>query len=457
MDELYLENIDELITDHNKIVTYKWLSHTLGVHVNQAKQMLYDYVTRKRKENTSAQVHVTYLVTGKCVQDGHPCPAVTRRQAGAMSLLLHQYHKVAVVREEKLEAAKSKLTVVGTVHVYSIQKATLKDSAPLFSTDYDIIKNNLQNCNKFSAIQCPAAVPRSPEEIAQIQRAQSQPDEAVNISKAQTINGHVPPPATKGASQQQKGIMGMFSRPASKSQEAQKDTKTETKETAVPETSSKQSAKSSAINNFFGKASMSKVKESPTSTEPLKEETSPAPQIQLPPPENKEKESEPPKASATNKKSKTKRIEVSDSDEEPEKAMKKKRRRIKKPQPDSSDEEAASPVPPDVRTPSPSPPPPEPVVKMETEPEPQTQPGEKRRKRKRVLKSKTFLDEDGCMVTEKAYVSESCTDSGEEFTTSKPSAKPPTASKPETKAAKKTAAASKGTKQASIMGFFQKK
>ncbi|KAG8534561.1 hypothetical protein GDO81_019142 [Engystomops pustulosus] len=35
-------------------------------------RMLYDYVTRKRKENQSAQVHVTYLLSGKSLQDGHP-------------------------------------------------------------------------------------------------------------------------------------------------------------------------------------------------------------------------------------------------------------------------------------------------------------------------------------------------------------------------------------------------
>ncbi|XP_077154945.1 DNA polymerase delta subunit 3 [Ranitomeya variabilis] len=435
MDELYLENIDELITDHNKIVTYKWLSHTLGVHVNQAKQMLYDYVTRKRKENVSAQVHVTYLLSGTCVQDGHP------------------FHKVAVVREEKLEAAKSKLSVVATVHVYSIQKATLKDSAPLFSADYDIVKNNLQNCNKFSAIQCPAAVPRSPEEVAQLQKSHYQPNETQNISATPAVNGFKSPPAAKAAPQQPKGIMGMFSRPASKSQEAQKGTKPEAKESAVPESSSKPSAKSSAMNNFFGKASMNKVKESPT-TETLKEEKAAAQQV--PSPENKEPK--PPKAAAKSKKSKAKRVELSDSDEERDKLVK-KRRRIKKPQSDSSDDEGVVPLSPDVKTTSP-PPPPEPVMKMETEP--QTQPTEKGRKRKRVLKSKMFMDSDGSMVTEKVYESESCTDSGEELPASKPSAKLSTAGKTEAKTeprtAKKTAAANKGgTKQASIMGFFQKK
>lgn len=33
--------------------------------------MLYDYVERKRKENSGVQLHVTYLVSGSLVQNGH--------------------------------------------------------------------------------------------------------------------------------------------------------------------------------------------------------------------------------------------------------------------------------------------------------------------------------------------------------------------------------------------------
>lgn len=44
---------------------------------------------------------------------------------------------------------KSKLDVTISVHVYSVQKAELKDSAPLYSTDYDAMKENLKNCTKY--------------------------------------------------------------------------------------------------------------------------------------------------------------------------------------------------------------------------------------------------------------------------------------------------------------------
>uniref|UniRef100_A0A673T2E5 DNA polymerase delta subunit 3 n=1 Tax=Suricata suricatta TaxID=37032 RepID=A0A673T2E5_SURSU len=288
-DQLYLENIDEFVTDQNKIVTYKWLSYTLGVHVNQAKQMLYDYVERKRKENSGAQLHVTYLVSGSLIQNGHSC------------------HKVAVVREDKLEAVKSKLAVTASIHVYSIQKAMLKDSGPLFNTDYDILKSNLQNCSK------------------------------------------------------------------------------------------------------------------------------------------------------------GKRVELSDDETKEAENMKKKRRRIKLPESDSSEDEVMPDSPGDYEAESPSPPPP---ASPPPEPEPpsiKNSNGEKR-KRKRVLKSKTFVDDDGCMVTEKVYVSESCTDSEDELKTKTSSVHRPSAMtvkkepKEERKGPKKgTAALGKANRQVSITGFFQRK
>lgn len=45
-------------------------------------------------------------------------------------------------------AVKAKMDVTVSVHVYSVQRAELKDSSPLYSTDYDAVKENLKNCNK---------------------------------------------------------------------------------------------------------------------------------------------------------------------------------------------------------------------------------------------------------------------------------------------------------------------
>ncbi|XP_019386098.1 PREDICTED: DNA polymerase delta subunit 3 isoform X1 [Crocodylus porosus] len=462
-DELYLDNIDEFVTDQNRVVTYKWLSYTLGVHVNQAKQMLYDYVERKRKENSGAQLHVTYLVAGNLVQNGYIC------------------HKVAVVREDKLEAMKSKLATIASVHVYSIQKALLKDSGPLYNTDYDIIKTNLQNCSKFSAIHCAAAVPRTLAEVSQAHTSaqiDSQAPNDMQVASVPVTNGHVPSTG-KQTSQQPKGIMGMFAaKSSSKSQDTHKETKPEIKETTgVSTASSKPPAKGNTMSNFFGKAAMNKLKAS-SESEQAKEEKEvtkpsvPAAEPKLPPAtivEKPGKKTEPVKIQKKDRKSRAKRVDLSDNEEEKEtENLKKKRRRIKQPQSDSSDNEAdgpASSMSQEDSAPAPSP---EPPPKAGLEPastEVKASTGGKKRKRRRVLKSKTFLDDEGCMVTEKVYESESCTDSEEEFTKTKPAALHRQSTVPVKKDPKEdrrgpkkgATTASKANKQVSIMGFFQKK
>lgn len=465
-DQLYLENIDEFVTDQNKIVTYKWLSYTLGVHVNQAKQMLYDYVERKRKENSGAQLHVTYLVSGSFIQNGHTC------------------HKVAVVREDKLEAVKSKLAVTASIHVYSIQKAMLKDSGPLFNTDYDILKSNLQNCSKFSAIQCAAAVPRVPAESSSSRKFEQSNLQASNETPASnelTTNGHGPPPS-KQVSHQPKGIMGMFaSKTATKTQDTNKEPKTEAKEvTNASSAGSKAPGKGNTMSNFFGKAAMNKLKVNLDSEQAVKEEkiveqppvSVTEPKLATPADLKKSsKKAEPVKMQQMEKKcNRVKRIELTDDETKETGNVKKKRRRIKLPQSDSSEDEVIPDSPGTYEAESPSPPPPissppDPVRK--TEPEPpsfKNSSGENKRKRKRVLKSKTFMDMEGCIVTEKFFESESCTDSEEELTikTSSGHRSPAMTVKKEPKEERKgpkkgTAALGKANRQVSITGFFQRK
>uniref|UniRef100_A0A671R5W8 DNA polymerase delta subunit 3 n=1 Tax=Sinocyclocheilus anshuiensis TaxID=1608454 RepID=A0A671R5W8_9TELE len=273
MDDLYLDNIDEFVNDQNKIVTYKWLSLTLGVHVNIAKQMLYHYLHQKRNESSGTPLHVTYLVSGKCVENGSTC------------------HKVSVVREDKLDAVKAKMDVTISVHVYSVQRAELKDSSPLYNTDYDAVKENLKNCNKYSAIRCAAAVSLSSAELQRAQEMALVPPVEKEISKP-GLNENTSA-TSKPSAKQPAGIMGMFaSKNASKSQESSKEVKTEQKEDS------------------------SLVREQSKVSNALK---------------------------------------VVDCDDEEMDSQQKKRRRIKKPQPDSSDDEVVpdSPPVPNVHTPSP--------------------------------------------------------------------------------------------------------
>uniref|UniRef100_A0A672MBY8 DNA polymerase delta subunit 3 n=1 Tax=Sinocyclocheilus grahami TaxID=75366 RepID=A0A672MBY8_SINGR len=380
MDDLYLDNIDEFVNDQNKIVTYKWLSLTLGVHVNTAKQMLYHYLQQKRNESSGTPLHATYLVSGKCVENGSTC------------------HKVSVVREDKLDAVKAKMDVTISVHVYSVQRAELKDSSPLYNTDYEAVKENLKNCNKYSAIRCAAAVPMSSAGLQRAQEMALVPPEEKEISKP-GLNENTSA-TSKSSAKQPAGIMGMFaSKNASKSQESSKEVKTEQKDdSSLVETSkSKTASKANPMSNFFGKSADEKPNKS------IKEETdgsSTATAIM--------------KQSQTSPKSK---IDIKDEQSKVSSALK--------------------------------------VESKDT----------RKRKRRRVLKSHTFVDEEGSFVTEKGYVSESYSEN-EEVPEPNSQAKDSSSLKQsfgkreeekKVKSQKKTSTANKHTKQPSITGFFQKK
>ncbi|RXM92388.1 DNA polymerase delta subunit 3 [Acipenser ruthenus] len=58
----------------------------------------------------------------------------------------------ATYTSERRPGLKSKMIVTASIHVYSIQKVVLKDSGPLFNTDYDAIKENLNICSNFQVV-----------------------------------------------------------------------------------------------------------------------------------------------------------------------------------------------------------------------------------------------------------------------------------------------------------------
>ncbi|PNF25573.1 hypothetical protein B7P43_G03826 [Cryptotermes secundus] len=115
---LYLQNIEEYVMDEDKIVTYKWLSKNLDIHVNTAKQLLYTFATEQKDD-----VHLTYLVGG-VLCDGTGC-------------------KIQIVRQEDLEKAKAEFKALTSEHVYSVQKArTLPDLGALYAVDVHMRDEN---------------------------------------------------------------------------------------------------------------------------------------------------------------------------------------------------------------------------------------------------------------------------------------------------------------------------
>jgi len=116
VDSMYKDNLSEWIYDQHKLVTYHYLSVTLGVHINMAKQMLYEFYTeekKKQKKGKEQKLGAMFLLSG------------TEARTGDSDELLK--FTTTLCSDEKLEEQKSKLKSLYSVHIYSLQSLLPED------------------------------------------------------------------------------------------------------------------------------------------------------------------------------------------------------------------------------------------------------------------------------------------------------------------------------------------
>ena len=120
VDDNYLEVLEEWIQDEDKVVTYKFLSRNLKVHVNVAKQMLFNYVDTRKSSGShqedsrkSSKLGVVYLVSG-----------LVPRKGGEDEANVGSCQKVLLVKEQDLARVKARFTKVLSEHIYSVQKSS---------------------------------------------------------------------------------------------------------------------------------------------------------------------------------------------------------------------------------------------------------------------------------------------------------------------------------------------
>ncbi|XP_071494630.1 DNA polymerase delta subunit 3-like [Diadema antillarum] len=482
---VFLNNIEEYVFDEDKVVTYKWLSQTLEVHVNSAKRLLETFIKEQAKKTRDAPstLNVTYAVTG------------TQETKNGI-----QMTRVAIVNENGLEGVKSGMKKVLGQHIFSVQKNPLKDSNALFTTDYEITKQHITRTNRFSAIQCEAAKVRSKDELERLRDSQQPTSTSekpkVNGFGNQSASSTSSAPAKPSAPKAKKGsLAASFAAQAerNKTKEPKKEEDGEKKKT---EEKKKEKPKPKGMLAF-----MSQKKPNTPSTAPSLSPAGDADQTKerstkeeedVEVEDVKEEEEEPARSKVTTAKQtqrkslpeKKKRISVSESESDDEgrgKKVAKKRRRIIQ-QEDSSDEEEEdeeeedmddSPIPP---TPPPQAEPDQSEEEGEAPPPTADQSEEKteqssgkgsgkRRIRKRVLRSKITMDEEGCMVTEKVWESESTDASEDDEPPPPPKPKPKKEERDEEEEdkkgkkgkGKKTSPPSSKGKQSTLMSFFKKK
>jgi len=415
IDDMYMENLEEWVLEDDKVVTYKYLSKNLKVHVNVAKQMLFNFVQSQKNK-----LGVVYLLSGLVTSDH-----------GDNSADIGTQQKVVLVKEADLDRVKAKFTEVLSQHIYSVQKSSESVSVTsLFGADKPEHGQDVTAGASLASIKHKAAVPRegiirAPPVVKQeiksepIVKKEEKKDsvkkgsgiEAV-VKKPSPVKTETTKPVTKDKGKT--NIANMFAKQSTKPKPTKSETATEEKENIV-----NQKIEESKVNKEEKKEK--KEKKEVTRFGKIVEETNT-------------------KRKSKSDSQKRKRIQVmSDSEDDDDN--------------DQEEDEEENPV---------AEPEAAPVTKLiESDDEdipatPVTKSVKSGRKRVKKQVDKTFMDEKGYMVTKKVYESASETDDE----SSEP-AKVPTPKKqekvepPASKKAKITGSGGKG--QTGIMSFFKKK
>ena len=110
VDDMYMENLEEWVLEEDKVVTYKYLSRNLKVHVNVAKQMLFNFV--QSRQSSGDNLGVVYLMSGLVPAKG-----------GEDAATAATCQKVVLVKEQDRETVRAKFSELLSEHVYSVQKS----------------------------------------------------------------------------------------------------------------------------------------------------------------------------------------------------------------------------------------------------------------------------------------------------------------------------------------------
>ncbi|KAI6247549.1 hypothetical protein HI914_04111 [Erysiphe necator] len=139
------------ILTEQKIVTYRLLSRALKVHVNTAKEMLFDFHQKQNAKNPGT-IHATYLIIGTrqdkdilensdradhgTFEDGfiQSSPYTCSPPSISDDSVNVQVKTITLVRETDLENIRSKYEHIDSIHIYSLGPYSVKDLQILSET-----------------------------------------------------------------------------------------------------------------------------------------------------------------------------------------------------------------------------------------------------------------------------------------------------------------------------------
>ncbi|CAG8949317.1 hypothetical protein HYFRA_00004943 [Hymenoscyphus fraxineus] len=449
-----------ILTEDNA-VTYRLLSRVLKVHVNDAKEMLYDF-HRSQNQKKPGSVHATYLVSGTKRKEDPPATIGGVKDedgddymqsspfmgssmlqpeqdqgTGASSVL-----EITLVREEDLEKLRSEYEQINSIHIYSLEPNPLKDLQILSDVTRELqelcaSEDALESLPTYGAITNPSAKRRAtrkpppPPAATQSKPAppKSKPAEAKPLPKKEEPKSQ---PSTAKDFFGKGGKTKEPTKPKGGAASASSKESTPNPPALKKESSSLFKSFAKAKPKAKPEAEESSAAASPAEDSPMKDVISSdddddEPFIPAPPKEEIDR----------NRRQRKEREEalrkmMEDDDEEEDEPSP----ATKVAEPDEEEEKEA----PKTKSKSKSP--------SEEKEEPPVVSGGRRHGRRRVLKKKTVKDEDGYLVTKEEMAWES-------FSEDEPVAKPKPKPQTSTAATKKKPVAKAG--QGSIMSFFGKK
>ncbi|KAF9128553.1 DNA polymerase delta subunit 3 [Mortierella sp. 14UC] len=219
-----MELLTTRVEDEKQNVTYKWLSRSLGISVNTAKELMQEYLTTVGR----GKAHATYYLARQDPATGN--------------------QHLSLVSQEELKTAKSDASVVG-YHIYSLEPSPLKDLAILSAINSEA--SQLQKGKDINIYR----VVRNHNVV--ISASNSRPAPATSSSSAFTVNPKL-------------GAAAPSAPPATVTSPASSTSTPTTTTNDTSKATSKPAAKGSMM-SFFGKASgagAAKAASAPASAKP---------------------------------------------------------------------------------------------------------------------------------------------------------------------------------------------
>ncbi|KAI1850177.1 hypothetical protein JX265_013456 [Neoarthrinium moseri] len=147
MDECRNYLAQQILTE-DKVVTYRLLSRALKIHVNTAKEMLYEF-HKWQNDKRPGTLHATYLVYGTRRKTEEPDGDVEMTDSQSESGFGTSFsdevliHTLTLAKEDQLQDVVQQYEQVTSIHVYSLAPHPLKDLQLLIDTAQAVTKMSM--------------------------------------------------------------------------------------------------------------------------------------------------------------------------------------------------------------------------------------------------------------------------------------------------------------------------